>query len=44
MEKVIYITVENPIPNKKGQIKLEMNIGQGKYYPKGLKFKDMKIG
>ena len=33
----INITVENPIWNEKGEIYLELNIGDSKYYPEGPK-------
>jgi hypothetical protein len=33
----IDITVENPIRNEKGEIDLELNIGESKYYPEGPK-------
>ena len=35
----IDITVENPLRNEKGEIDLEMNIGESKYYPEGPKCK-----
>ena len=35
----IDITVENPIQNEKGEIDLELNIGESKYYPEGPKCK-----
>ncbi len=35
----IDITVENPLRNEKGEIDLELNIGQSKYYPEGPKCK-----
>ena len=35
----IDITVENPIRNEKGEIDLELNIGESKYYPEGPKCK-----
>ena len=37
----INITVENALRNKKGEIDLELNIGQSKYYPEGPKCKYM---
>ena len=35
----IDITVENPICNEKGEINLELNIGESKHYPEGPKCK-----
>lgn len=35
----IDITVENPIRNKRGEIDLELNFGESKFYPEGPKCK-----
>ena len=34
-KKGIDTTVENPIQNEKGEIDLELNIGESQYYPEG---------